>query len=38
MNGWFDIRHIGKMQLEITNFCNAACPLCVREDLHSSDL
>ena len=29
---WFKIEDIGLIQLEISNYCNAACPLCPRED------
>ena len=29
---WFKIEDIGLIQLEISNYCNAACPLCNRED------
>ena len=28
---WFKIEDIGLIQLEISNYCNAACPLCDRE-------
>ena len=29
---WFKIENIGLIQLEISNYCNAACPLCDREE------
>jgi len=29
---WFKIEDIGLIQLEISNYCNAACPLCDREN------
>ena len=28
---WFKIEDIGLIQLEISNYCNAACPFCDRE-------
>lgn len=28
---WFDLSKIGKMQLEISNYCNAECPGCDRD-------
>lgn len=27
---WFDISQIGRVQIELTNYCNAACPQCDR--------
>lgn len=38
MSNWYKISEIGRVQLELTNYCNAACPLCDRyeiEYLHS---
>ena len=35
---WFDTTQVGRLQLECTNYCNAACPQCDRADMHSSDL
>lgn len=33
MKQWLDISQVGRLQLEITNYCNAACPLCVRNKI-----
>ena len=27
---WFDVSEIGRVQIELTNYCNAACPQCDR--------
>lgn len=35
---WFSTEDIGKIHLEITNYCNAACPLCLREKLNVDEL
>lgn len=32
MSKWFDIKDIGRIQLELTNYCNAACPMCDRHE------
>lgn len=38
MNGWYDTSTIGKLQIELTNYCNAACPMCIRDEMHSAEL
>lgn len=38
MNNWFDTNDVGRVQIEITNYCNAACPLCERAKLDKSIL
>lgn len=35
---WLDIADIGRVQLEITNYCNAACPLCARSNTKKTQL
>ena len=30
MNKWFETSQIGRIQIELTNYCNAACPQCDR--------
>tara|TARA_B100001057_G_scaffold53610_5_gene47622 strand:+ start:11129 stop:12172 length:1044 start_codon:yes stop_codon:yes gene_type:complete len=35
---WFNTTQVGRLQLECTNYCNAACPQCDRADMHLSDL
>lgn len=35
---WTDIRNVGKIQIEITNYCNARCPLCYRAEMSKKDL
>jgi MoaA/NifB/PqqE/SkfB family radical SAM enzyme len=30
MNKWFDVSQIGRIQIELTNYCNAACSQCDR--------
>ena len=30
MNNWFETSQIGRIQIELTNYCNAACPQCDR--------
>lgn len=37
-NTWYDTNTIGKIQIELTNYCNAACPLCVRDEIDTSKL
>ena len=32
---WFDTTQIGRIQLELTNYCNAFCPQCDRAELIS---
>lgn len=32
MDSWYSSNDIGRIQIEITNYCNAACPLCVRSE------
>lgn len=31
-NRWYTVDQVGRLQLEITNYCNARCPQCSRED------
>lgn len=35
---WTDVEKVGKLQIEITNYCNAACPLCERADMNADNL
>lgn len=35
---WINISDIGRLQIELTNYCNAACPLCLRNDIASKHL
>lgn len=33
MTRWFKINDIGRMQIELTNYCNANCPMCDRYEI-----
>ena len=35
---WFNTKEVGRLQLECTNYCNAACPQCDRADMDIRDL
>ena len=33
---WFDTKQVGRLQIETSNYCNAACPQCPRSDTRIS--
>lgn len=34
MSKWFKVEDIGRIQLELTNYCNAGCPMCDRYEIN----